>query len=298
LKFVASALLFAFAFLQAAAVPAQSASPLDRAVAELRSGHREEAKRHLRAALAEDADLKLSKEAYSAELIALLAEVGGEKSPKKGSGVALPILLAGGGAVAAGGAVALASGSKKNGAPTVSGIRVEPDEVPLVFTSIVRVSADAADPEGDPLTYEWSFGNGEGTGSGPSVTHIFQGAAGPRTIELTVRDAKSSATARREIQVQNVTGLWAGRYGNESFTLQLSEDAGGSIRGMYESARESSEVVGRRSEGRKLEVFVLVLNRLTFTGTLDSTTRSFQGLATRLSPGPDLPTNVPAQMTR
>jgi hypothetical protein len=96
-------------------------------------------------------------------------------------------------------------------------------------------------------------------------------------LGLSVRDGVTRPRSLREIQVQNVTGLWAGRYGNESFTLQLSEDAGGSIRGMYESARESNEVIGRRSGGRKLEVFVLVLNRLTFTGTLDSTTHSSRG---------------------
>jgi hypothetical protein len=51
----------------------------------------------------------------------------------------------------------------------------------------VKFSASGLDPEGDPLSYTWNFGDG-GQSGGPKVTHTFA-AAGTYTVTVTVRDA-------------------------------------------------------------------------------------------------------------
>jgi hypothetical protein len=51
----------------------------------------------------------------------------------------------------------------------------------------VNFSAAGSDPDGDALSYVWSFGDG-GAAGGPKVTHTFA-AAGTYTVTVTVRDA-------------------------------------------------------------------------------------------------------------
>jgi len=45
---------------------------------------------------------------------------------------------------------------------------------------------DSTDPENDPLTFSWDFGDGSDPGSGATTTHSY--AAGTRTVTLTVSD--------------------------------------------------------------------------------------------------------------
>lgn len=47
--------------------------------------------------------------------------------------------------------------------------------------------AASSDPEGGPLTYSWSYGDGTANGTGVSATHVFN-AAGTFTVMLTVTD--------------------------------------------------------------------------------------------------------------
>jgi outer membrane protein OmpA-like peptidoglycan-associated protein/opacity protein-like surface antigen len=58
-------------------------------------------------------------------------------------------------------------------------------EVSAGETATLR--ATASDPEGDPLTYEWSTSAGRVTGTGTSATLDFAGAAAPATATVTVR---------------------------------------------------------------------------------------------------------------
>jgi glucose/arabinose dehydrogenase len=54
-------------------------------------------------------------------------------------------------------------------------------------------SAGSNDPDGDPLTFAWDFGDGT-SGTGPSPQHTYQGPSGTRVATLTVSDNHGGAT--------------------------------------------------------------------------------------------------------
>lgn len=71
-----------------------------------------------------------------------------------------------------------------NGPPTVT---CAADRAEILPGETVNVSVVASDPEGDPLTYEWSTSTGRVTGAGTSATLDFTGATPPATAAITVR---------------------------------------------------------------------------------------------------------------
>ena len=57
------------------------------------------------------------------------------------------------------------------------------------------------DPDGDPITYEWNFGDG-GTATGQIPTHAY-GSAGSKTVTLTVRDNHGGTGTDQETVIVN-----------------------------------------------------------------------------------------------
>jgi len=71
-----------------------------------------------------------------------------------------------------------------NGPPTVS---VASDRPEILPGESVTLRATASDPDGDPLTYEWSTTAGRVTGTGSTAAFDFTGATPPSTATITVR---------------------------------------------------------------------------------------------------------------
>jgi PKD repeat protein len=77
---------------------------------------------------------------------------------------------------------------------------------PYTGTRVQAVSFDgslSSDPDGDPLTYEWTFGDGA-TGTGMAPTHTYAGL-GTFTVTLRVRDGMDvSAPVATTVAISNV----------------------------------------------------------------------------------------------
>jgi outer membrane protein OmpA-like peptidoglycan-associated protein len=71
-----------------------------------------------------------------------------------------------------------------NMAPTVT---CASDRAELLPGETVGIRATATDPEGDPLTYEWSSSSGRVTGTGSTATLDFGGVTAPSSADVTVR---------------------------------------------------------------------------------------------------------------
>jgi glucose/arabinose dehydrogenase/PKD repeat protein len=88
-----------------------------------------------------------------------------------------------------------------NRAPTaVAGADRTSGPLPL---SVRFSSAGSGDPDNDPLSFEWDFGDGSPDSTSPSPTHAY-GSAGEFTATLTVRDGKGGQdTDTVQIQAGN-----------------------------------------------------------------------------------------------
>ena len=85
----------------------------------------------------------------------------------------------------------------ENKAPDVS-LSANPAEGSAPLT--VSLRADARDPEGEPLTYTWDFGNGD-TAKGNSSRTLSYTEPGSYTAFVTVSDGLAETSAKTQIQV-------------------------------------------------------------------------------------------------
>jgi hypothetical protein len=96
-----------------------------------------------------------------------------------------------------------------NSPPTInSGASAAPN--PALVGQNISFSIAASDPDGDPLTFTWNFGDGS-SGSGPGVTHAFN-TAGAFTVIASVSDGHSVVSSSVTVTVSsagsNLVGYW------------------------------------------------------------------------------------------
>jgi chitodextrinase len=93
---------------------------------------------------------------------------------------------------------------RSNNSPVISGTAILPNSPRTNET--VSFSASATDPDGNPLSYSWNFGDG-GQASGASATHSY-GSVGTFAVVLTVSDDKGgSVSARSYVSVVTPANL-------------------------------------------------------------------------------------------
>jgi PKD repeat protein len=88
------------------------------------------------------------------------------------------------------------------------------DDAPIVYAggaltanegSAVQLYASASEPDSDPLTYTWNFGDGN-TGTGASPTHVFANS-GVYTATVSVSDGSAVTTATETVTVLDVAPM-------------------------------------------------------------------------------------------
>lgn len=98
-----------------------------------------------------------------------------------------------------------------NTPPSVT-LRAAPPAGPAPLT--VAFTADASDPDGDPLRYDWDFGDGGvAVDAGPALEHTFA-SAGAFEVRVTVSDGVAAAEAAVTVEVAEAVpfrGEWAWR---------------------------------------------------------------------------------------
>lgn len=201
-------------------------------------------------------------------------------SSKGGSHAGLVLGIVGG-VAAAGAGVALAV-AHKNHSPVAGTINISPGGVGLMaVTSFTYTVVGTNDPDSDPLTYNWTFGDGS-SGSGQTTAHTYN-QEGQFNIVVTVSDGKLSAMASGTVTVRSLSGAWSGDLGGSvdfaNFTLTQS---GASLSGAYaDRINGFGSLTGRVTPPREVTMIVSIPSFLptAWTGSADSNLNTITGTA-------------------
>jgi hypothetical protein len=250
----------------------------------------EPAKASFREALRYDPELRLGKGQFPDRTVRVFeaARKGSTKSvmkrpsgaPKKagiGGGAIAAIV---GGVLAAGGGVALASGAGEpaNVAPT-GAVSVSPEGRAIAGVTELTFTATASDPDGDPLTYQWTLGDGT-TASGATVRHRYA-SAGSFNAQLVIADGHGgSASASAAVTVERIDGPWTGCW---LPTFSQTGD-GTTLTGLLLAIAPPREIVGELRSPRSISwstIFPRGQNSfLRYEGTFDPTLQRIEGVIT------------------
>lgn len=104
-------------------------------------------------------------------------------------------------------------------------------------------SADVTDPDGDPVTVSWDFGDG-GRAAGTSVTHAYV-RAGSYTITATASDGSAEAEATHPVLVR-ARPLPTGVVVNETLPDPVGSDAAGEFIELFNTTAEPVDLGGAK----------------------------------------------------
>ena len=170
--------------------------------------HEDAARGKFRQALRLDPDVRLDASRFPPRVLKVFDEQVLEVTVSERKRSARRFLIIG--ALGAGAAVGVAAATRgttlpENREPSAS-INFTPARA-IVGVTTVTFTASADDPDGDPLTYSWDFGDGT-TATGSTVTHRF-GSEASHVVTLTVSDGRgASVTAERSYVARTLTGEW------------------------------------------------------------------------------------------
>lgn len=170
------------------------------------------ARAKFRQALLRDPDLRPSPDEFPQKVIrsfeaareSLRTSTTLERDVERGRGKT-PWILAGLGAAGAAGLAFALGGERPNRPPTAS-LSIDLEGRALIDVTRVSFSASGSDPDGDPLSYFWSFGDGD-VADGASVSHVYR-REGTFEVALSVRDGLVATTAKGGVTARSLTGLW------------------------------------------------------------------------------------------
>ena len=86
-----------------------------------------------------------------------------------------------------------------SGSPPTANMSLDPSGTVKAGDSVIFSAAGSSDPDGDSLTFDWDFGDGN-TGTGLTTTHSYA-QPGDYTVELAVGDGKHEVTTSKTITV-------------------------------------------------------------------------------------------------
>ena len=164
-------------------------------------------------ALQNDATLHLSPDEFPPRVLRTFEAASQERAEratlqrevKRKRGKGGLVLLGLGGAGAVGLTLAVTTKERANLPPTVA-LTISPEGEAIVGVTRMTLTANASDPEGEPLRYSWSFGDGT-SASGQVATHVYT-RQGAFPVNLVVADGLTSTAASGQVTVQSMAGIW------------------------------------------------------------------------------------------
>jgi hypothetical protein len=140
-----------------------------------------------------------------------------------------------------------------NRPPTATIVDVQPPGVALAGATRVSFGGKGIDPDGDPLSFTWDFGDGE-RGVDAGVAHVYH-REGVFDVTLTVTDGRGgSATAGASVTARKLTGRWRLTNAREILDATITQAPG-----------RSSVFEGRVSDGSSFTGTVADARAVTLT---------------------------------
>ncbi len=96
-------------------------------------------------------------------------------------------------------ALAGCTGLLSSNSPPTATMSVDPSGTVKAGDAVTFSAAGSSDPDGDPMTFEWTFGDGN-TGTGLTTSHTYA-QPGEYAVKLAVGDGTHEASASTTINV-------------------------------------------------------------------------------------------------